>query len=381
MRSSFLLASLAATLLFGCVDKLEAGTACALSSDCADPLVCRFERCRVECRESRDCDGDELCFPLPGGVGVCRLPDEGECASDADCATDLRCREGRCTTGCERHEECGAGALCQMGGCVAIPPGQDAGTPPPPDSDVPEGRVTEGLVLLYDFVDRDDDRVADVSGAGAPVDLAVRDPARVGWGDGMMTIHDPTRVVSDPGAPGLAELVERVVASNEVTVEAWITPKDMSLLGLGPGRIAVMSSGASMANFVLGQGEVETGSPATTYSLRLRTSTSQVDGQPGMSTAEGLVRSESPTHLVATRSATGESCIYVDGIPDGMACDTVLDGTLEPWIPQFGLTLGNERVEERPWRGTYDLVAIYDRALTADEVAQNRVAGPSSLPR
>jgi hypothetical protein len=40
------------------------------------------------------------------------------------------------------------------------------------------------------------------------------------------------------------------------------------------------------------------------------------------------------------------------------------------------LVLGNETNGQRPWAGTFFLVAIYDGALSAGDIAQNYAAGP-----
>ena len=50
-------------------------------------------------------------------------------------------------------------------------------------------------------------------------------------------------------------------------------------------------------------------------------------------------------------------------------------GTLSNWSDSFPLVLANEVTGERPWLGTFYLVAIYDRALTAKEVTRNFQAG------
>jgi hypothetical protein len=48
---------------------------------------------------------------------------------------------------------------------------------------------------------------------------------------------------------------------------------------------------------------------------------------------------------------------------------------LSNWDPNYRLFLGNEGSLDRPWRGTLYMVALYDRALTPDEVAANFSAG------
>jgi hypothetical protein len=47
------------------------------------------------------------------------------------------------------------------------------------------------------------------------------------------------------------------------------------------------------------------------------------------------------------------------------------------WNPDYGLALGDEtNVAERKWVGDFHLVAIYNEALTFDQVQQNFAAGP-----
>ena len=54
-------------------------------------------------------------------------------------------------------------------------------------------------------------------------------------------------------------------------------------------------------------------------------------------------------------------------------------GDLSNWEDGFRLALANETSHDRPWRGTYHLVAIYDRALSANDVQQNFAAGAQGI--
>lgn len=111
-----------ALLAAGCDrTELRLGEDCELNSDCASPLVCRLERCRVECRGTRDCAIGLLCIPDEDGVGACQLEDECQLASD--CPPGLVCTDHRCTTECVADIDCPAGARCEAGpdgvlGCV-----------------------------------------------------------------------------------------------------------------------------------------------------------------------------------------------------------------------------------------------------------------------
>jgi hypothetical protein len=58
----------------------------------------------------------------------------------------------------------------------------------------------------------------------------------------------------------------------------------------------------------------------------------------------------------------GELVTQVDPVPGG----TVVD-----WQDTFAFVLGNEASSDRLWQGTLRLVAIHDRALTPEQIAQN----------
>ena len=82
-------------------------------------------------------------------------------------------------------------------------------------------------------------------------------------------------------------------------------------------------------------------------------------------------------HVVYTRSTTGTETIYVDG---NLAVTQTREGDFSNWA-DMKFALGNEFNSsdwERWWVGTLHLVAIYDRAISGSEVAQNFAAGGAS---
>ncbi|MEZ4315848.1 MAG: hypothetical protein R3F61_00015, partial [Myxococcota bacterium] len=100
----------------------DPGGECELNTECAAHLVCRLGRCRVECREERDCSIGLECVRDPAGLGACTLPEEAECALSSECPAFLVCRFGRCTNACENDVDCPPGARCEtddsgMPGC------------------------------------------------------------------------------------------------------------------------------------------------------------------------------------------------------------------------------------------------------------------------
>ncbi len=103
-------------LVWGCVDaRSNAGADCARNSQCAAPLVCALERCRNECNQSRDCPIGSTCVRGEAGFGVCLLADEASCSTDVECSGSLVCRFDRCTVQC--GDGCALGTECRDDVC------------------------------------------------------------------------------------------------------------------------------------------------------------------------------------------------------------------------------------------------------------------------
>ena len=88
------------------------------------------------------------------------------------------------------------------------------------------------------------------------------------------------------------------------------------------------------------------------------------------------------THVVYTRSRSGNATIFVNGRRDRRR---EVKGSLGNWDAGFALALAGEVSGGRDWLGTYHLVAIYSRDLSAAEIKRNFDAGhlaeqPSPAP-
>jgi hypothetical protein len=217
------------------------------------------------------------------------------------------------------------------------------------------GRATRDLQALYTFEEAGGDTVRDVSGAGQPLHLRIEKPSAVKWGGGQLTVTGPTLIASaDPPA----RLIDAVKQSKEVTLEAWVTPANQRQDG--PARILTLSGGPNERNFTLGQ-------VGTRYQVRLRTTRTDANGLPSVDGPTNILYTR-PTHVVYTRDAAGNARLYIDG-EEKAARD--VSGDVSNWDGACRLALANELTGDRPWRGTYHLVAIYSRALTPDEVRGN----------
>lgn len=147
-RSVRSFAALAGLGLFGVVactteeTVADLGDRCSLNSECKDPLVCGFERCRPECATSRDCGG-RRCMRTAAGANVCQLEDEVSCTHNSQCpgtqvcAADLQCRDQ-----CVSDKDCVGGQQCTDSVCAET-------TELGPGGVLPARVPTEGVRCTY----------------------------------------------------------------------------------------------------------------------------------------------------------------------------------------------------------------------------------------
>ena len=216
-------------------------------------------------------------------------------------------------------------------------------------------RVARGLVALYRFEEGSGTIVNDVSEAGEPLELNVTDPMSVIWSADGLAIISPT-VVASAGAA--TKIIAACRATNEISIEAWIRPAKTDQEG--PARIVSVSSDPYNRNFTLGQDGAD-------YNIRLRTTETGDNGDKPSLSAENVVRAEL-THVVYTRDGSGVAKVYVNSVE---RASRSIDGDFSNWGKGYRLALANEFTKDRPWVGVISLVAIYDRALSLDEIVQN----------
>jgi hypothetical protein len=226
-------------------------------------------------------------------------------------------------------------------------------------------RVTDSLLVLYDFQSGSGDVVYDVSNVGVSMNLSIDVPGSASWIDGGgFSVTAPTLI----SAPTGNKINEACMATNEITIEAWIRPNNTTQTG--PARIVTLSGDASNRNFTLGQRDSK-------YDIRLRTTETNLNGSSTVvRTGSGTVET-SLTHVVYTREASATAKAYVNGVE---IASNVISGELANWNEGYRFALANELNDERPWLGDYHLVAVYGRALTEEEVLTNYNAGVESSP-
>lgn len=232
----------------------------------------------------------------------------------------------------------------------------------PAASPTPEpgaGRITDGLVSLYEFNEASGTSVTDTSGFGVPLDLNIEDPANVSWVSGGLSINSATSIESTVAASKISDAVK---ASGEVTLEAWIKADNTSQDG--PARVVSISDGAFNRNITLGQVD-------DSYIMRMRSSDTNVNGLPQLNSTGG-VNSSNLHHVVFVRDSAGNTKLYIDGVVSETGTAT---GDLSTWDSAYNLIVGNEVGSSRPWLGEIYLMAFYDRSLSESEISQNFFAG------
>jgi len=131
-----------------------------------------------------------------------------------------------------------------------------------------------------------------------------------------------------------------------------------------------MSTDPYNRNFTLEQG-LWGSLPSDIYDVRFRTTATSDDGQI-LKTSPGAANTEL-SHLVYTRDAVGNAKLYVNNVEWASG---IASGDLSNWDNGYAFALANELTGNRPWLGTFYLVAIFNRALSQAEVEQNFSAGP-----
>lgn len=242
-----------------------------------------------------------------------------------------------------------------------------SGDEPEDDPDLPPAgtRITTGLVALYEFKEGQGREVRDVSGAGQALNLRIMNESRVSWTSMGLRLNEPVLLSSERPA---TKIIDACRASNEITLELWIVPANVTQDG--PARLVGISGSKTQRNVTLGQG-MHGNRPANLFMARLRTTTTSANGLPAVVTSPGTATA-TLTHVVYSRGADNRAVLYVNGQERGVLN---VGGNFSNWDTQMPLLLGDEISEDRPWLGLFNLCAVYSRALSPLEVLHNYEAG------
>lgn len=215
-------------------------------------------------------------------------------------------------------------------------------------------RVTEGLILLYNFNEAGGDTVLDNSGYGTPLGMKIFNTSAVSWTPKGLATNDKAFIRSNTAT----KVIDASTTSNEVTVEAWIVPALSSQAPLS--RIVTLAEGYYNQNYAIMQS-------GDSYVVRMR-STEPLPSAigDGIATNPGTVTTEL-THLLFTRRSDGISYFYING---NIAFVDTGGGDFANWFSTNRFQIAND-FGEGQWLGTYYLVSVYERALDQPEVLAN----------
>jgi hypothetical protein len=222
-------------------------------------------------------------------------------------------------------------------------------------------RYNRDVIALWEFKTGSGTVAYDTSGVEPALNLALS--GQVSWVGGWgINIKGGKAQGSTSASRKLNDLIR---GTGEYSIEAWVAPGNVAQ---EEARIVSYSGGTTTRNFMLGQ-------TLYSYDFYNRASSTDVAGDPKLTTAADDEDLQATLqHVVATFDPVDGRRIYVNGEYTGDA-DPSRGGTLADWDDTFAFVLGNEVSGDRPFEGTFRLVAVHNRALDAEQVRQNYQAG------
>ncbi|MEZ5072437.1 MAG: LamG-like jellyroll fold domain-containing protein [Bacteroidales bacterium] len=228
-------------------------------------------------------------------------------------------------------------------------------------------RTEYGVQMVYRFDEGGGGTVHDKSASGDPVDLHIDRPEDVEWVPGKGLKMTGNATLSSSVVP--RDFLAAIQATDEISIETWIRTDDITQTG--PARIVSLSTDSDNRVVMLGQ---EGTAAFYDYVARLNTG-NDANGLPQVTTPTHY-QSKNLHHVVYSRTYLGVEKIHVNGVA---VYTGTRAGDFSDLSGDFYLALGNEVGGGSPWTGTYYLVALYNRALFDEEIAQNYAAGLGTI--
>jgi hypothetical protein len=221
-------------------------------------------------------------------------------------------------------------------------------------------RTAVGVVVYYPFSGGAGSIVIDESGNGNPLDLAMT--GDVAWLSGTNGVS-----LNGGGIGSLApvtKIIESLQAADAGSFEMWARPSTATQRG--PARLLSLAPDEIRENFMLGQEAVD-------LEARLLHTGKSPDASPRL-VAANMVEAGGLLHLVHVFDGQVER-FYVNGLQ--YHDEVSASGSFANWDAGAIFEIGNRAALDRPFFGEVYLVAVYDRALSLDDVQRNYSAGTS----
>jgi len=230
-------------------------------------------------------------------------------------------------------------------------------------------RYSGSLIALYEFKEGEGTVARDTSGVEPVNDLDLEGDYE--WMTGWGVQFNDGRARGRASQKLYDEIADPAKGSGQYSVEAWIV--NANVTQDGPARIVSYSRDSGARNFTLGQ-------VLYTYDFRNRALLDELSGNgtPSLRTYDADEDAQDRLqHVVLTYDQFRGRRIYVDGVwTDDV--DEQGAGRLWNWErgANFVFTLADEpNGEDRHWQGQIRMVAVYDSALTQNQIEQNYQAG------
>ncbi|WP_235605340.1 LamG domain-containing protein [Rheinheimera salexigens] len=222
------------------------------------------------------------------------------------------------------------------------------------------GRFESNQIAFYQFKTGEGSIAYDTSGVEPAANLTMQGDIDwiTGWG---IKINQGRAQASTQSSKKLSQLM---TATGEMSVEAWLIPANVSQMG--PAAIVSYAGSATERNFTLGQSLYN-------YDFLLRRGASGADGLPAFSTADAdELLQASLQHVVITHDPVKGQRIYVNGADSGVSA---APEAIRNWDDSYALMVGNEANGNRQWQGSVRMLALHNKALTAEQIGQNYAVG------
>jgi len=232
-------------------------------------------------------------------------------------------------------------------------------------------RYERNLIALWEFKEDDKTKVQVNDSSGVFPEIHLTRNENTDWvsGYGIEFMSGGSARASIADSQKLYDLIS---PRNEFSIEAWVVPANVTQEG--PAIIASYSSGSNDRNFSMGQ---------TLYSYEFlnRNTASGLDSSNTANGGPTLITDPddedlqaTQQHVVMTYDPVNGRRIYVNGEFTGDE-DSVLGGSLREWNDGYLFVLGAETNGTNGWLGKIRLAAIYNRALSQEQIQQNFDAG------
>ena len=212
--------------------------------------------------------------------------------------------------------------------------------------------ATAGLIIATPFVLT----VIDVPMTAHPEDCrdvpasALTAPEVILEAQNLSAVEFPHRITK----PSVADLRQRILATNELAVEVWFETSDLSQTG--PVRVFTISTGTRSDEV-----NVHVGIEGDDLSVRLRTSCDIFNSV----IVDDVVRADRPQHVLVTWSA-GSITSWANGTKVSQV--TPGWGDFVRWDANHQIIVGDEVGGGRRFDGTVYSVTMWDAALSVAEI-------------